>query len=291
MADRLRPDQLAVVQGGMMLAIPTARAYLAFEAAAKAEGWDPNITAPAGAFRSEAMVEDMWNSSPARRLAVYGVPLGGTVAKPRSLGGGGSVHENGRCVDIGNWGSIGQKRLDTLANKFGFKRTIASEGWHYQHDGVTAIGGGAGGGGSASIEGITMTSKLVLHKVGADMAYYLVDPFTTTIVTDQNDITAYREAYGEIVRGDELPAGVDPRVSMDPFIRMNMRNLAAIRGSIDDVIDDEAILAAVQKIQIGDITADLAPVLSAIAKSQTALASLIGQVDENTLATFGLKRA
>lgn len=136
--------QLVAVQGDMMLDAPAARAWLNLEAAAASQyGVNLNLTAPAGAWRSEAMVIDMWLSSPARRKAVYGVPIGVGVARPKSLGGGGSVHQNGHCIDINNWSLIGSKKLNALARQFGFTQTISTEPWHLQHDGsgVAGVGG------------------------------------------------------------------------------------------------------------------------------------------------------
>jgi len=154
----------------------------------------------------------------------------------------------------------------------------------------------AGGGGAGFPGGLTTMSKLVLHVVGKDQAYYLADLFTTTICTDQNDITAYRDAYGEIRR--EGP------VAMDPFIRTNLRNLAAVAGAVDNVIDDEATIAALQKLstssagptltaeQLASLAqqiaaasnADLLTVLKALKANVDQLPALINQVDENTLA-------
>jgi hypothetical protein len=88
----------------------------------------------------------------------------------------------------------------------------------------------AGGGVIPIEEGYEMTSKLVLHKVGANQAYYLVDPFSITAISDQNDITAYRAAYGEIVR--------EGASAMDPFTRMINRNKAALRDAVTASITD-----------------------------------------------------
>lgn len=151
---------LTAVQGSMSLASGTAQAWFAFcEAAVERYGFTPWISAPGGAWRSEAMVLDMW-LNPAK----YGATKG--VAKPRSLGGPGSVHENGRCVDINNWAVLGSKLLEPLASQFGFTRTIAKEPWHFQHDGSTAVGGsGSGGSGTPSpvLEEDDMTTMILLY--------------------------------------------------------------------------------------------------------------------------------
>lgn len=43
---------------------------------------------------------------------------------------GGSVHGFGRCVDIWNHGIVG---LVETAARYGFRRTIASEPWHFEY--------------------------------------------------------------------------------------------------------------------------------------------------------------
>lgn len=121
---------LVTVQGSMQLAAPAAAAWhrLTIDVA-RQTGVSLLISSPAGAYRDEAMVVDMW-----RNPKKYGASQG--VARPKSLGGPGSVHENGLCVDINNWALVGSKRLDDIARAHGFRRTIASEPWHYQHSGV-----------------------------------------------------------------------------------------------------------------------------------------------------------
>lgn len=132
--------QLVAVQGAIQLDAPTARAWLAFEAAVRAEhGVDLNITSPAGGYRSPEMVLDMW-----LHRDRYGIPASQPIARPRSLGGGGSVHENGRCVDINNHEAVPRKSLVALADRFGFTFTIASEPWHVQHNGSMTAGGAGG---------------------------------------------------------------------------------------------------------------------------------------------------
>ncbi|HTN57525.1 MAG TPA: hypothetical protein VL043_04605 [Protaetiibacter sp.] len=127
--------QLGTVQGGMQLAEPAASAWIALvEQVRRETGVTLTITYPAGAWRSEEVVLDMW-----RNPKKYGATHG--TAKPRSLGGPGSIHENGLCVDIWNWAALSTKRLDELAARHGFRRTITAEPWHYQHNGTTPAGG------------------------------------------------------------------------------------------------------------------------------------------------------
>lgn len=125
---------LVTVQGSMQLAEPAATAWLALVADVCAStGIRLTITSPGGAWRSEEMVLDMWRN-PAR----YGATMG--TAKPRSLGGPGSIHQDGLCVDIWNWAAIGTPDLDHYAALHGFRRTITGERWHYQHNGITPAG-------------------------------------------------------------------------------------------------------------------------------------------------------
>ncbi len=130
---QLTDDELTPVQGTIQLANTTARAWLGLETATRTElGVDLNITSPAGGYRDLAMQRAMYANP-----AAFGAK---TVATP-----GYSVHGQGRCVDIYNWAALGSRRLDLIAARFGFRRTIIGEAWHYQHDGVTATGGGGGG--------------------------------------------------------------------------------------------------------------------------------------------------
>jgi len=138
--------ELVTVQGSMQLEAATAQAWGRLVAEARAAtGITPVLSSPAGAWRSEELVVDMW-----RDPAKYGASQG--VAKPRSLGGGGSVHQNGRCVDINNWRAFGDlvvsrgfwrsRRLDDLAAAQGFHPDprYPNEPWHYQHTGTSVAG-------------------------------------------------------------------------------------------------------------------------------------------------------
>jgi hypothetical protein len=125
---------LVEVQGTLALAEPAASAWRELVDQVRAEtGITLTISFPGGAWRSEAMVLDMW-----RAPAKYGATKG--TARPRSLGGPGSVHENGLCVDVWNWARLGTERLDAYAARHGFRRTIAAEPWHYQHSGIAPAG-------------------------------------------------------------------------------------------------------------------------------------------------------
>jgi hypothetical protein len=135
---------LVTVQGSIQLEAVTARAWKALVAAVKAaHGVTLTISSPAGGYRSEAMVVDMW-----RNPAKYGATQG--TARPRSLGGPGSVHQSGRCVDIWNHAAVPRKSLVSIARKYGFIFTIPTEPWHTWQDG-TVVGGGTAGSGSTPI--------------------------------------------------------------------------------------------------------------------------------------------
>lgn len=140
---------LVTVQGDMVLEAVAASAWSRLKAAAvAATGITPVLSSPAGAWRSEELVVDMW-----RNPKKYGASQG--VARPISYGGGGSVHQNGLCVDINNWRAFGglvlhrgfwrSSVLDGLCAAHGFHMDsrYPNEPWHYQHNGTAAAGGDA----------------------------------------------------------------------------------------------------------------------------------------------------
>lgn len=139
---------MQTVQGDMQLADPAAAGWFGLVEDAVAEtGITPVLSEPAGAWRSEELVVDMF-----RDPGKYGASQG--VARPISLGGGGSVHQNGLCVDINNWRAFGglvlwrgfwrSSVLDTLCARHGFYADpkYPNEPWHYQHTGTTTAGTG-----------------------------------------------------------------------------------------------------------------------------------------------------
>lgn len=140
--------RLVEVQGGMRLEASAAAAWFALVEAGRARfSVAAVLSSPAGAWRSDELVRDMF-----LHPAKYGASQG--TAKPRSMGGPGSVHENGWCVDVNNWRQFGDlvvsrgfrrsRRLDTLAAGFGYRpdSRYPNEPWHYQYDGTTIAGGG-----------------------------------------------------------------------------------------------------------------------------------------------------
>lgn len=140
--------KLVRVQGDMELATPAAAAWFALVDDAVESGHvAPVLSSPAGAWRSEEMVVDMW-----RHPAKYGASQG--TARPISYGGGGSVHQNGLCVDVNNWRAFGglvvhrgfrrSSVLDGLCAAHGFHMDARypNEPWHYQHNGLMPAGAG-----------------------------------------------------------------------------------------------------------------------------------------------------
>ena len=152
---------LTTVQGSIQLPQRAAQAWFALEAAARSEfGVDLNITSPGGGYRSYAMQQDMYENP-----TYYGAKPG-KVAAP-----GNSVHGTlPGCVDIYNWAAVGTLRLDILARRFGWRRTITGEPWHYQYDGSTASTAGGGGAGVAVRKGSTMTT--LYYKEGSSPTLY-----------------------------------------------------------------------------------------------------------------------
>lgn len=119
---------LVTVQGALLLDEQAATAWFAMERAARDEyDVDLTISSPTGAWRSPELVLDMY-----RNKERYGIPASQPVAKPRSLGGLGSVHEAGRSIDVWNHTAIARQDLVALANRFGFRFPIATEPWHMQ---------------------------------------------------------------------------------------------------------------------------------------------------------------
>jgi hypothetical protein len=237
---------LVTVQGSMSLDAPAASAWLAMEAAARKEfGVDLTITSPAGAYRSPAMVLDMYLSSPARRLAVYGVPIGTGVARPTSLGGNGSVHENGRCVDLWNHTAIARKDLVALARRFGFTFTISTEPWHMQHNGTTGAGAGGGGISTPQQRRLAMTARFL----------WADGPIWAGI-----DLVAFRSQGGVIVTTAQATADNLSRVYPFPaekVDRVELNNsVIAARLWVDQVVN-----ASTSTVDAKQLAAEIAPLL------------------------------
>lgn len=113
---RLPSTSLTTVQGTMRLEVKAAASWKRLVAdIRRTTRLTALITSPDGAYR--------------------------TYDRQKSLSGKGnhqytpghSVHGFGRSVDIYNWAAIGTGALDRIAAKHGWKRTIATEPWHYEY--------------------------------------------------------------------------------------------------------------------------------------------------------------
>jgi hypothetical protein len=119
---QLTPDELTTVQGSIRLSKSTAAAWGALvNACAKATGVVLTITSPYGGYRDLA-----------QQRAIKSDP---TVTAPTASPGG-SSHGYGKAVDIYNWKSA-DEWLTANASKYGFKRTIPGEKWHFENTGGT----------------------------------------------------------------------------------------------------------------------------------------------------------
>jgi hypothetical protein len=228
------------IQGDMSATSGTASAWKKVLAdLAKARLPAGRITAPAGARRSKAMVLDMWLSSPARRRDVYGVPIGVGVARPTSLGGAGSVHENGRCLDVGNVRTIGFSNLAPIMRRHGFVNTIPSEPWHWEYRGPE--GGGAGGGGIDNTKEDDMSAIISVTKNGKKTLMRLaqhglaIEETTSTTVAERWKIDNNRP--------ENAIAGANASGILDSWIKQIASGQAAIRGIVSSEVDDITVPA------------------------------------------------
>lgn len=137
----LTDDELTPVQGDIQLPNEAAFSYLAFVDAARRARKNPSLSPLAGGYRSYAMQADMYRN-PAKYNASSGVASPGHSAHGQAPG----------CIDLAYWDSfgdlvgIGKRRysrgLDEMIGPFGWRRTIATEGWHYQFFPTSGGGGG-----------------------------------------------------------------------------------------------------------------------------------------------------
>ena len=117
--DRGSPYSIEVITiGGKRVSKPTGHAFLKLQKAAHAAG--VNVTINSG-FRTNDEQKYFYNCYKTKKCN------GGNVAaKP-----GYSNHQNGRALDLST-----SKWLANNAGKFGFKRTVPSEPWHYELSGA-----------------------------------------------------------------------------------------------------------------------------------------------------------
>jgi len=122
-----------ITVGAKPTAKATAHAFLKLQAAADKAGVSLSITS---GFRTQAEQQYLYNC-----YLNKSCNSGNLAAKP-----GYSNHQNGRALDLGtgNWTWVANN-----ASRFGFKRTVPSERWHYEFFGADP--GGPCSGASAPV--------------------------------------------------------------------------------------------------------------------------------------------
>lgn len=127
-----------ITVGGKSTAKPTAHSFLKLQQAADSAGVTLSISS---GFRTNAEQQYFYKCYQTRSCN-----NGNLAAKP-----GYSNHQNGRALDLAtsNW-----TWLANNAARFGFKRTVPSERWHYEFFGSDP-GGPCSGGGAPSVPGTT----------------------------------------------------------------------------------------------------------------------------------------
>lgn len=111
---------LLVRFGSAWMTVGTAIAYLRMMAAAHADGVVLTLNSGWRSFEEQAALRAAYDSGARTAIA----------AKP-----GASNHQNGRALDIDSGGGTGAGFVWLTANaaRFGFKRTVPSEPWHWEH--------------------------------------------------------------------------------------------------------------------------------------------------------------
>jgi D-alanyl-D-alanine carboxypeptidase len=121
--------------GGKRVAVKTAHAFLKLQKAAAAAGVDIGINSGFRTMDEQKYFYGCYQSGNCNS--------GNLAARP-----GYSNHQNGRALDLSNSRS---SWLINNAARFGFKRTVPSETWHYEFFGSDP-GGPCGGGGGGSTD-------------------------------------------------------------------------------------------------------------------------------------------
>lgn len=122
------PSNVKVIRiGGKRVTKTTGHAFLKMQKAAVAAG--VNLTINSG-FRTQSEQQYFYNCYKSGKCN-----NGNLAARP-----GYSNHQNGRALDLktSSW-------LSSNAGKFGFRRTVPSEPWHYEYSGADPGGPCAGG--------------------------------------------------------------------------------------------------------------------------------------------------
>jgi hypothetical protein len=116
--DHGKAFQIDVIKiGGKRVSMPTGHAFLKMQAAAKKAGVGLSISSGFRTMDEQQHFYDCYIHKSCNN--------GNLAAKP-----GYSNHQNGRALDLttSSW-------LASNAGKFGFKRTVPSEAWHYEYSG------------------------------------------------------------------------------------------------------------------------------------------------------------
>jgi hypothetical protein len=124
------PYAMSVITvGGKPTSKPTAHAFLKMQQAADSAGVTLSINS---GFRSMAEQQHLYNC-----YKTGSCNNGNLAARP-----GYSNHQNGRALDLAtsNWTWVANN-----ASRFGFKRTVPSERWHYEYSGADPGGPCSGG--------------------------------------------------------------------------------------------------------------------------------------------------
>lgn len=127
---RGNPTRICVVTvEGKLAEVNTARAYEAMRNAARSAGISISLTS---GFRTMDQQRYLYN--------LYLSGRGNLAARP-----GYSNHQSGLALDLGR-GPGGQTWLDRNASRFGFRRTVPSEPWHWERPAGSAANYGNSGG-------------------------------------------------------------------------------------------------------------------------------------------------
>jgi len=113
-----RPVRLRVVTLGLAeVEMRTARAFLAMRASAARSGIDLGINSGYRTQEQQAFLHLCWRNG-----------WGNTAARP-----GYSKHQSGRALDLDVRDPATFAWLARHARRFGFRRTVRSEPWHWEH--------------------------------------------------------------------------------------------------------------------------------------------------------------
>jgi hypothetical protein len=271
----LLPSELIVVQaaGNVRMATKAGRQFLAFrDWLAEEHHISLGIALPAGGYRDHAMDVDMhnnplkYNINPAIGLLPVGL----------------SAHAKGICFDAV---PVANAIVNANAGRFGFSRPIAVDINHFQYNGTTVTAGA----GAIPVDADAPPPPPPIGDI--DMEIY-EDRGTADVASGQFWAGApgrWQLLNNAAFGGDAHVRDLLTAVNAKPII-----NLSAV-----DIVRVGALwVAMAPPVSGGSVTVDNTAVLAALtalgqqeSTDQAALLAAISNVDEATLATFGLKRA